>query len=95
MIVVTGGNGQLGRHIVAAVKDLIGPDFVVTVRDTAKAADLAAQGITVKPGDFDKPDEIAHAFEGAETLLIMATSRRRTCASASTRTRRTRRSGPG
>lgn len=73
MIVVTGGNGQLGRHIVAALAELIGPGFIVTVRDPAKAADLAAQGLTVRAGDFDKPVELAHAFDGADTLLLMAT----------------------
>jgi NAD(P)H dehydrogenase (quinone) len=73
MIVVTGGNGQLGRHIVQALKERIGNDFVVTVRDTAKAADLAAQGIKIRAGDFDKADEIARGIEGADTILLMAT----------------------
>ena len=73
MIVVTGGNGQLGRHIVRALKERVGTGFVVTVRDTAKAADLAAEGVTVRPGDFDKPDEVARAFEGGDTILLMAT----------------------
>ena len=73
MIVVTGGNGQLGRQIVQALTERVGTNFVVTVRDTAKAADLAAQGITVKAGDFDKADEIARGIEGADTILMMAT----------------------
>lgn len=74
MIVVTGGNGQLGRMIVAELEKLIGPGFIVTVRDPAKAADLAARGITVRAGDFDKADEIAHAVEGGDTLLLMASN---------------------
>jgi NAD(P)H dehydrogenase (quinone) len=73
MIVVTGGNGQLGRLIAEQLYALIGPGFVVTVRDPAKAADLAAKGIAVRAGDFDKPDEVAPAVEGGETLLLMAT----------------------
>lgn len=73
MIVVTGGNGGLGREIVRAVRERVGTGFVVTVRDPAKAADIAAQGITVKAGDFDKPDEIAKGVEGAEIILVMAT----------------------
>jgi NAD(P)H dehydrogenase (quinone) len=73
MIVVTGGNGGLGRQIVRALQERIGNGFTVTVRDTAKAADLAAQGIAVKAGDFDKADEVARAIEGAETILLMAT----------------------
>ncbi|MGH6990361.1 MAG: SDR family oxidoreductase [Stellaceae bacterium] len=73
MIVVTGGNGQLGRHIVKALEERIGNDFVVTVRDVANAADLAARGITVRAGDFDKPDEVARGIDGADTVLLMAT----------------------
>jgi NAD(P)H dehydrogenase (quinone) len=73
MIVVTGGNGQLGRQIVQALKERVGAGFVVTVRDTTKAADLVGQGIAVRAGDFEKADEIAHGIEGADTILMMAT----------------------
>jgi NAD(P)H dehydrogenase (quinone) len=73
MIVVTGGNGQLGRQIVRALKERIGTAFVVTVRDVDKAADLKADGINVRAGDFDKPDAIARGIEGADTILLMAT----------------------
>ena len=73
MIVVTGGNGGLGRQIVRALQERIGNGFIVTVRDTAKAADLAAQGIAVRAGDFDKADEVARAIEGGDTILLMAT----------------------
>ena len=73
MIVVTGGNGQLGRHIVQALRERIGNGFVVTVRDTAKASDLAKEGISVRAGDFDKADEVARAIEGGDTILLMAT----------------------
>ncbi|HEY5210258.1 MAG TPA: SDR family oxidoreductase [Stellaceae bacterium] len=73
MIVVTGGNGQLGRQIVRALQERIGNGFIVTARDAGKATDLAAQGITVRAGDFDKADEIARAIEGGDTILLMAT----------------------
>ncbi len=73
MIVVTGGNGQLGRQIVQALSERIGNSFTVTVREPGKAADLVAKGITVKAGDFDKADEVARAIEGADTILLMAT----------------------
>jgi NAD(P)H dehydrogenase (quinone) len=55
------------------LKERIGNGFVVTVRDTAKAADLAASGVAVRAGDFDKADEVARAIEGADTILLMAT----------------------
>jgi len=73
MILVTGGNGGLGRQIVKALQERIGNDFVVSVRDTAKAADLTSQGIKVRAGDFEKPDQVAKAIEGCDTILMMAT----------------------
>ena len=48
MLVVTGGNGRLGRMIGGFLRDKIGTRFGVTTRDPAKAADLAAAGISVR-----------------------------------------------
>jgi NAD(P)H dehydrogenase (quinone) len=73
MIGVTGGNGQLGRHIVHALHALIGPSFIVTVRDTNKAAELSALGIKVRSASFDEPSEFARAIDGGDTLLVMST----------------------
>jgi NAD(P)H dehydrogenase (quinone) len=52
MLVITGGNGRLGRMIGGFLRDKIGTDFAVTTRDPAKAADLAAAGISVRGGDY-------------------------------------------
>lgn len=74
MIVVTGGNGQLGRAVVASLRKRVGPSgFAVSVRDAEKAADLAADGVTVRGGaDFADTDAMARVFDGARTVLIIS-----------------------
>ncbi len=75
MIVVTGANGQLGRHIVLQLIARQGSaaDLGVSVRDPARAGDLAARGVSVREGDFDRPSSLADAFAGARTLVLVST----------------------
>jgi NAD(P)H dehydrogenase (quinone) len=73
-IVITGANGEVGRGVLEAVAArLPEADLVATVRDTAAAADLAARGIAVRPGDFDEPDILRDSFAGADLVFINAT----------------------
>jgi len=72
MLLVTGGNGNLGRLIVAELAARIGPSFAVSVREPAKAADLAAAGISVRQGNYDDEEAMARAFDGAETVLLIS-----------------------
>ncbi len=73
MIIVTGASGQLGSQIVRRLLERVPADQVgVSVRDTERAADLAAHGVRVRPGDFTKPDTLAAAFEGASQVLIVS-----------------------
>ena len=56
MIVVTGATGQLGQGVVEALlQRLPAGDIAVSVRDPAKAADLAGRGVQVRRGDFASP----------------------------------------
>lgn len=76
MIVVTGATGQLG-HIVVE-KLLAHMDvrrIAVSVRDPAKAADLAARGVEVRAGDFADPAGLSAAFRGADQLLIVSANK--------------------
>ncbi|HZX33677.1 MAG TPA: SDR family oxidoreductase [Rhodocyclaceae bacterium] len=75
MILVTGANGQLGRRIVEHLVARLGgaEGIAVSVRDTAKAADLAERGISVRQGDFDRPESLAQAFAGADKLVLVST----------------------
>ncbi|MGH6990360.1 MAG: SDR family oxidoreductase [Stellaceae bacterium] len=72
MLVLTGGNGQLGRMVSGLVFDRIGPGFGVTTRDPAKATDLAARGISVRGGDYSDASAMERAFAGASTVLLIS-----------------------
>ncbi|WP_427890469.1 NAD(P)H-binding protein [Kribbella sp. GL6] len=73
MILVTGANGAFGRRIVEYLLDRPAK-LAVSVREPARAAALAAKGVDVRHGDFDVPETLAKAYEGAETILINATN---------------------
>ncbi len=75
MIVVTGATGKLGRHVVEGLlKKVPAKEVAVAVRDAAKAADLAARGVTVRAADYAKPETLASALAGAERLLLISSS---------------------
>lgn len=73
MFAVTGATGQFGRHAIAALLKHVRPDEIVALaRDPAKAADLAARGIAVRPFDYDVPDQLAAALSGVTRLLLVS-----------------------
>lgn len=75
MIIVTGGTGQLGHAIVERLVPRVAQNQVgVSVRDPKKAADLEALGVRVRQGDFDNPESLLHAFEGAKQVLIVSSN---------------------
>ena len=44
----------------------------MSVRDPGKATALAGRGVRVRRGDYDDAASLAHAFEGAEQLLLVS-----------------------
>ncbi|UDM17706.1 SDR family oxidoreductase [Vogesella sp. XCS3] len=75
MIVITGASGQLGRLVIEALlKKLPSHEIVAAVRNPEKVADLAARGIQVRQADYDQPDSLVTAFEGADKLLLISAS---------------------
>jgi uncharacterized protein YbjT (DUF2867 family) len=74
MIIVTGGNGRLGR---AVVENLLGrvpaAQVAVSVRDPEQARGLRERGVRVRRGDFADPASLVHAFEDASQVLIVST----------------------
>lgn len=73
MIVVTGATGPLGRAVVQHLLQRVPADQVgASVRDPAKAADLAARGVRVRRGDFAEPETLAAAFAGAAQVLVVS-----------------------
>ena len=75
MIIVTGASGQLGRAIVQKLALRVPASQVgVSVRDPAKAGDLAALGVRVRRGDFSDPASLSDTFEGASQVLIVSSN---------------------
>jgi NAD(P)H dehydrogenase (quinone) len=75
-ILITGASGQLGRRVVHHLLESnnIPPERVIaTTRTPAKAADLAARGVTVRHADFHEAASLDRAFAGAQTILIVST----------------------
>ncbi|WP_326550083.1 SDR family oxidoreductase [Micromonospora sp. NBC_01813] len=76
MITVTGATGHLGRLVVADLLDRGVPaeQIVAVVRTPDKAADLAAQGVQVRTGDYDRPETLGAALAGTRKLLLVSGS---------------------
>ena len=76
MIVVTGATGQLGRLVVSRLlaRGVPPAGIVAAVRSPAKAADLAAQGVTVREADYARPQTLRPAFAGAERVLLISSN---------------------
>lgn len=75
MIIVTGATGQLGRLVIASLlKTTPAAHIVAAVRDVARAADLAAQGVQVRRADYDDAASLDSAFAGATKLLLISSN---------------------
>ena len=73
MIVITGATGQLGSLIVASLLERVPAEEVgVSVRNPGRATGLAERGVRVRRGDFNEPNSLAGAFEGATQVLIVS-----------------------
>jgi NAD(P)H dehydrogenase (quinone) len=75
-IVITGASGQYGR---AATERLIAQgrakDLILITRSPTKLADRTAQGCDVRYGDFDMPETLASAVQGADIMMLISGTR--------------------
>ncbi len=76
VIAVTGATGQFGA---AAVRTLLArgvaaDSVVAVVRNADRAADLAAQGVTVRVADYTDPGALRTALDGVDRLLLVSGS---------------------
>ncbi len=75
MIAVTGASGQLGRLVIQSLlKQVDASQIVAVVRNPDRAADLAAQGVQVRKGDYTQPESLVSAFAGVDKLLLISSS---------------------
>jgi NADH dehydrogenase len=68
LILVTGGSGFVGGHIVHGLRGR-GLPVRCLVRDPGKGAKLAAWGCELVQGDMTDPASLRRALEGAETVV--------------------------
>lgn len=74
-IAVTGATGHLGRLAVQGLLETQpAEDIVALVRDAAKAADLAAQGVQVRVAAYDDSPALQAALAGVDKLLLISSS---------------------
>jgi NAD(P)H dehydrogenase (quinone) len=75
MIVVTGASGQLGRLVIESLlRKIPASEIVAAVRNPDRAKDMAVRGVQVRQADYDRPDTLEKAFQGADKLLLISSS---------------------
>ncbi len=71
-IAITGATGQLGRLVIAKLKAKVSTSEIIALaRNPEKAADL---GVIVREADYAKPQTLAPALAGVDTLLLISSS---------------------
>ena len=72
-ILVTGATGNIGRKTLHhLLKRRPASDLVGLARDPAKAADLAAEGIDIRQGDYFDLEGLVRAFAGIDKLMLVS-----------------------
>lgn len=75
-IVITGASGNYGRGVTdRLIAQGRAADLILITRKPEKLADRAAQGCTVRYGDFDKPETLQQAVQGADRMLLISGTR--------------------
>lgn len=72
IIGVTGATGQLGRLVIARLKQRRPEDFLVALARTVSKA--AGAGVEVREADYDKPSTLETALRGLDVLLLISSS---------------------
>jgi len=74
VILVTGGNGFVGGHVVRALRG-DGRDVRCLVRDRAEAKRLEALGCELVEGDLTRPETLHAAVAGCDTIVHLVAIR--------------------
>jgi NAD(P)H dehydrogenase (quinone) len=72
--IVTGATGKLGRWVTEQLLEHHDPaELILTTRNPAALATLAARGAHVRYADFDAPETLAGAFQDGDRMLLIST----------------------
>lgn len=72
-IVISGASGDLGRRVTKLLlKEDPDVQLTLVTRTPEKLADLAGKGIRVMKGDYQDPDSLEAAYNGADTLFLIS-----------------------
>lgn len=74
MILVTGANGFVGKHVVDVLR-ADGRDVRALVRDRSDADALAQQGVELAEGDVTNPASLRTALTGCDTVIHLVAIR--------------------
>ncbi|WP_046246489.1 SDR family oxidoreductase [Hymenobacter terrenus] len=73
MILVTGATGQLGRATLEFLLHRVpATELAGLARNPEKAAELAAQGIAIRPGDYEDYTSLVQALRGVDKVLLVS-----------------------
>jgi NAD(P)H dehydrogenase (quinone) len=74
-VAVTGANGKLGRLVIQGLLETLPPeDIVAVVRNEARAADLAALGLSVRLASYEDVPALEAAFAGVDKVLLVSSN---------------------
>lgn len=72
-IAIASASGQLARGTAKYVLEKVSPDDVILVsRNVDALAGFAERGVAVRYGDYDRPETLPAAFEGADRLYLVS-----------------------
>lgn len=72
MIAVTGATGQLGRLVIAALKNQASPSEVIAL--ARNPATAQGPGVSARAADYSQPATLDAALQGIDTLLLISSS---------------------
>lgn len=75
MIVITGASGQLGRLVIEELlKTTPASQITAVARNVDRIQELSARGVQARQADYDQPDSLERAFEGADKVLLISSN---------------------
>jgi len=72
-LLVTGASGHLGQRVLELLLESGAKSIIATTRHPEKLSQFINRGVDVRYANFDEPESLKTAFEGATRLLLIST----------------------